>query len=158
MSVDRVPLYTSLKSRQVAERASTLSRIIRLWISPLGRGGFQCCHVSYSSEARLSAEVGSDAATYPTALDLTSRLRWDPSLPQVLRLWTSPPDWDGLRRCHVPYGSKPHLLAEVGSSVTMCPMALELASRLRWTLALPRILLLRILPLGWGGLRRCHVY
>jgi hypothetical protein len=158
MSVDRVPLYISLKSRQVAERAFTLSRVIRLWISPPARGGFRCCHVSYSSEARLSAEVGSDAATYPTAPDLASRLRWDPSLPRVLRLWTSPPDWGGLRRCHVPYGSKPRLLAEVSSGVTMCPMALELASRLRWALTLPRILLLWISPLSWGGLRRCHVY
>jgi hypothetical protein len=31
--------------------------------------------------------------------------------------------------CHVPYGSGPHLPAEVGSGTAMCPMAPDLASR-----------------------------
>jgi hypothetical protein len=40
-------------------------------------------------------------------------------------------------RCHVPYGSEPHLPTEMGSSASMCPMALDLTSRLRWAPVLP---------------------
>jgi hypothetical protein len=36
-------------------------------------------------------------------------------------------------------------------------MALDYASRLRWALALPRVLWLRTSPPGGGGLWRCHV-
>jgi hypothetical protein len=39
----------------------------------------------------------------------------------------------------------------------MCPIASELASWLRWALALPRIIWLQSSPLDWGGLRCCHV-
>jgi hypothetical protein len=39
----------------------------------------------------------------------------------------------------------------------MCHMAPDLASRLRWALALPRVLWLRTSPPGRGGLRRYHV-
>jgi hypothetical protein len=86
-SADRVPLDTSLKSKQVTGRASTH------------------CHVSYGFEPRLPAEVGSGSATCPMAPDLASRLRWAPVLPHVLWLWTSPPSWGGLWRCHVSRGS-----------------------------------------------------
>jgi hypothetical protein len=54
-----------------------------------------------------------------------------------LRLRTLLSSWGGLRRCHVLYGSRPHLLTKVGSSAATC-----------W---------LRTSPPGWGGLRRCHV-
>jgi hypothetical protein len=50
--------------------------------------------------------------------------------------------------CHVPYSSGPRLPAEVGSSAAMCPMALDLASQLRWAPALPRVIWLRTSPLG----------
>jgi hypothetical protein len=51
-------------------------------------------------------------------------------------------------RCHMPYGSGPRLLTEVGSSIAMCPMAPGLASWLKWALALPRALWLRTSPPG----------
>jgi hypothetical protein len=118
---DRVPLHTSLKSRQVAVRASTH------------------CHLPYGSKPYLPAEVGSGAAMCHMALNLASRLRWAPVLPCVLWLRTSPPGKGGLRRCHVSYGSGPRLPEEVGSGATKYPMALDLTSRLRWASALPRI-------------------
>jgi hypothetical protein len=34
-------------------------------------------------------------------------------------------------RCHMPYGSGPHLPAEMDSGAATCPIALELACRLR---------------------------
>jgi hypothetical protein len=40
-------------------------------------------------------------------------------------------------RCHVPYGSEPRLLTEMASSAAMCPMALDLTSRMRWAPVLP---------------------
>jgi hypothetical protein len=118
---DRVPLHTSLKSRQVVGCASTH------------------CHVPYGSEPCLPTEVGFDAATCHMALDLASRLRWAPVLPCVIWLRTSPPDIGGLRRCHVSYGSGPHLPEEVGFGATKYPMTLDLTSRFRWASALPRI-------------------
>jgi hypothetical protein len=42
-----------------------LPRVIWLWISPLGRGGLWCCHVSYGSGPHLPAEMGYGAATCP---------------------------------------------------------------------------------------------
>jgi hypothetical protein len=39
----------------------------------------------------------------------------------------------------------------------MCPMASDLASRLRWAPVLPHVLWLRTSPPGCGGFRRCHV-
>jgi hypothetical protein len=57
----------------------------------------------------------------PMALDLTSRLKWAPALPRVLYLRTSPPNRGGLRRCHVSYGSGPHIPVEVVSGASMCP-------------------------------------
>jgi hypothetical protein len=87
----------------------------------------------------LWTEVGSGVAMCPIALDITSRLRWAPTLPRVLWLQTSPPGRGGLRRCHVSYGSGPCLLAEVGSNAATCPMATDLTSRLRRDLALPRV-------------------
>jgi hypothetical protein len=57
----------------------------------------------------------------------------------------------------VPYGFEPHLSAEVGSGTAMCPMAPDLASRLRWALMLSRALWLRTSPPSRGGIRHCHV-
>jgi hypothetical protein len=71
--------------------------------------------------------------------DLVSPLRWAPALPHFLWLRTSPPDRGGLRRCHVSYGSEPRLPIEVGSSAATCPIAPDLASRLRWASTLPRV-------------------
>jgi hypothetical protein len=42
--------------------------------------------------------------------------------------------------CHVSYGSGPPLPAEVDSGAAMCHMAPDLAYRLKWALALPRVL------------------
>jgi hypothetical protein len=75
----------------------------------------------------------------------------------TLQLWTSPPGWGGLRRCHVSSGSGPRLLVEVSFSAAICPAAPNLASWLRWALALPCVLWLRTSPLGTGGLQHCHV-
>jgi hypothetical protein len=54
---DRVPLHTSLKSRQVAGRV------------------FTHYHVPYGSGPHLPAEVGSSATTCPMASDIAFRLR-----------------------------------------------------------------------------------
>jgi hypothetical protein len=113
--------------------------------------------VSYGSGPRLSTEVGSNAATCPMTLDLTSQLRWAPALPHVLWLQTSPLTRGELWCCHMSYDSGPRLPDEVGSSAAVCPIALDLTYRLRWTLTLPHILWLRTSPPDWGGLRRCHV-
>jgi hypothetical protein len=98
-------------------------RLLWLWTSPLGWGGLQRCQMFYGSGSRLSAKVGSDAATCPMPLDLTSQLRWTPTLPYVIWLQTSPPDWGGLRRCHVSCGSRPHLPTGAGSDAATCPTA-----------------------------------
>jgi hypothetical protein len=60
-----------------------LPRVLWLRTLPPGRGGLQRCHVSYGSEPRLLTEVVFGAATCPMAPDLTSRLRWTPTLPRV---------------------------------------------------------------------------
>jgi hypothetical protein len=118
---DRVPLHTSLKSRQFVGHA------------------FTHCHVSNGSRPRLPAEVGSSAATCPMALELTSQLRWALTLPLVIWLWISHLGWGGLQCCDVSYGSGPRLLAEVGPGAATCHMAPDLASRVRWAPALSRI-------------------
>jgi hypothetical protein len=123
----------------------TLPHALRLRSSPSSWCGLRCCHVPYGFGPYLPTEVGSSATTCPMALDLTSRLRWALALPCVLWLWTSPPAWGGLGRYHVPYGSEPHLPAEAGSNAAKCPMALDLASRLRWAPALPHIPRLRVI-------------
>jgi hypothetical protein len=69
---DRVPLHTSLKSREAVGHASTH------------------CHVSYGSGPRLQAEVGSGATMCPMAPDLASQLRWALVLPHALQFRTSP--------------------------------------------------------------------
>jgi hypothetical protein len=79
------------------------------------------------------------------------------ALPRTLRLRTSPPYQGGLRRCHMSSGSGPHLPTEVGSGAVMCPMALDLTSRLRWVPPSPRALWLWIPPLYRGGFWCCHV-
>jgi hypothetical protein len=55
------------------------------------------------------------------------------------------------------YGSAPRFSAEVGTGATMCHMALDLTSRLRWAPALPLILWLRTSSPSRGGLQRYHV-
>jgi hypothetical protein len=63
----------------------------------------------YGFGPHISAEVGSDAATCHTVPDLASQLRWTPTLPRVLWLWTS-------------------LSVEVGFDATTCPTVSDLAS------------------------------
>jgi hypothetical protein len=118
--------------------ASTLGCVIWVRTSPLGLGGLRRCHVPHGSRPRLQAKVGSSAVTCPMASDLTTRLRWAPTL-----------------LCA--HGSRPHLQAEVDSGAAMCPMTLALISWLRWAPVLPCVLWLWTSPLGWGGLRCCHV-
>jgi hypothetical protein len=72
---------------------------------------------------RLQAEVGSSATTCLMALNLASRLRWALPLPRVIWLRTPSPDCGALRCCHVSYGSRHRLPAEVGSGATTCRMA-----------------------------------
>jgi hypothetical protein len=79
------------------------------------------------------------------------------TLSHALWLQTSPSIWGRLRCCHVYYGSRPRLSVEVDSDVATCPMTVDPASQLRWVPVLPRVIWLRISPLGWGGLRCCHV-
>jgi hypothetical protein len=91
--------------------------------------------------------IGSDAATYPTAPNLTSQPRWVSALPRVLWLWTSSSNWGGLWHCHMSYSSGPHLLAELGSCVVTCPMTPDPASRPGRVPVLPRVLWS---PMGHG--------
>jgi hypothetical protein len=100
--------------------ALTLSRVLWLRTSPIGWGGLRRCHVPYSSRPCLPFKVGSDAATCPMPLDLTSQLRWAPAVSCVIWLWTSPPSWGGFQCCHMPYASEPHLPVEVDSDAVMC--------------------------------------
>jgi hypothetical protein len=58
-------------------------------------------------------------------------------------------------RCHVNCTFGPHLPAEVGSGVTMCPATPDHASLLWWAPALPRVLRLQTLP-PWRGELRCY--
>jgi hypothetical protein len=99
----------------------TLSCALRHRTSSLNWGGFQRYHVCYSNRPHLLAEVGSGAVTCPMPLDLASRLRWTPVLSRVLWLWTSPPGWVRLWRCHVSYDSGPRLPAKLGSDAATCP-------------------------------------
>jgi hypothetical protein len=68
------------------------------------------------------------AATYPVASDHASLPRWALALPCVLWPQTLPPCRGGLRCCHTSRGPEPHLLAEVSSGASTCPMALGSAS------------------------------
>jgi hypothetical protein len=117
----------------------TLPCALRHRTSPPSWGGLWRYHVSYVSEPRVSAEVGSGATTCPMAPNLASWLRWALVLPRVLWLQASRLGRGGLRRCHVSYGSGPHLPGEVCFDAVMYPMALDHASRLRWAPALPRV-------------------
>jgi hypothetical protein len=83
--------------------------------------------------------------------DKTSSRAFTHALPQTLQLRTSTPCQCGLRRCHMSYGSRPHLPAKVVSDSATCPMALDLSSRLRQALVLPHVLWLWTLPPGQGG-------
>jgi hypothetical protein len=131
-----------------------LSRVLCLrTLSPIW-GGLRRCHVSYDFRPHLPAEMDSDAATCHMPSDLTSQLRWTTALPRVLWLQTSrsrlrwapalscvlwlrtlSPGWGGLRRCHVSYGSGPHLPTEVGSGAVTChtgsPWAMSLSIKKR---------------------------
>jgi hypothetical protein len=137
--------------------ALVLPCVVLPQISPHCRGELWRCHVSHGPGPHLPAEVGSDAATYPTAPNLASLPRWTPALPCVPRPWDSPPCRGGLRHYHVPHGPKPPLLAEIGSGAATCPAALDLASLPRWPPALPRVPRPRTSPPYRGGLQRCHV-
>jgi hypothetical protein len=79
---------------------------------------------SYVFGSRLSAEVGSAAATFSMAPNLTSWPRWAPALSRVIWLRTPPPDRGGLQRCHVSYSSRPRLPVEVGFGAATCPTGL----------------------------------
>jgi hypothetical protein len=96
-------LHTSFKPRQGEELASTH------------------CHVSYGSGPCLLAEVGSGAATCPTALNPASLLGRAPVLQCAPRL----------RCCHMSHGSRPCLPARKGCSAATCPMTPYPASQLR---------------------------
>jgi hypothetical protein len=89
---DQVPLHIRFKTRQVAGHASTRYHV------PYGSGpclsaeiGSDAATWSMAPDLALLAEVGSDAATCPMAPNLTSRLRWALVLPRVLWLQISPP-------------------------------------------------------------------
>jgi hypothetical protein len=99
--------------------------------SPPCQGGLRRYHVSYGPGPPLLIEVGSSAATCPTAPDLTYLPRWAPTLSRVPRSRTSPPCRGGLQRCHVSYGPGPRFLAEVSSGAATCPVAPDPASLLR---------------------------
>jgi hypothetical protein len=79
------------------------------------------------------------AATCPATLDPASLPRWAPVLSCVLRLRTLPPCRDGLRRCHMCYGSEPCLPAKMGSGAAICPTTPNPTSLLRWALTLSRV-------------------
>jgi hypothetical protein len=84
----------------------------------------------YSSGPYLPTKIGSGAATCPTALDPASLLRWTPALPRVHRLWTTPPDQDGLRSYHVPLRFGPRFPVGKGYGIFACPTTLGPASLL----------------------------
>jgi hypothetical protein len=71
--IDRVPLSTGFKTRQIVGRASMRY------------------HMPYSSRPCPPTEIGSGTAMCPMTLDLASRLRWTPVLPRVIWIRTSPP-------------------------------------------------------------------
>jgi hypothetical protein len=119
--VDRVPPHISFVSRKGAGHAST------------------CCHIPCSFRLCLPIEVGSSAAAFPTTPDLVSLPRWALALPCVPRPQTSPPCRGGLQCCLVSHSPTPRLPIEMGSSIATCPMAPDLASLLRWALALPHV-------------------
>jgi hypothetical protein len=125
-------LHTNFKSRQV------------LWCA------FTRCNMSYDSGSHLLTRIGSDAVICSMAPNLASRFRWAPALLRAPWLQTSPPDWVELRCCHVSYGSRPHLPAEVDSSAATCTMALDLISQLRWASALSCVLWLQTSLPSWG--------
>jgi hypothetical protein len=89
---------------------------------------------------RQQPDVRPQDVTCPTAPDPASLLRGAPVLSCVPQHWTSPHHRYELLRCHVSHGSRPHLLAEVGSGATMCPSAPDLTS-----------------PHRRGELWQCHV-
>jgi hypothetical protein len=85
-----------------------------------------------------------------TALNLTSLLRCASVLPCVPQLWTLPPYWGALWRCHVSLSFRSYLLTEVRSGAVMCPSVSDLVSLSRWAPVLSRITWLRTL-LYWEG-------
>jgi hypothetical protein len=129
---ERVPLHTSFKPRQGAERASThchvlphiamcsmapdpasllgralvVPRVPRLWIPHPHSGGLRRCYVPHGNGLSLPAQEGSGAATCLMTPD--------------------PPPCSGrLQFCHVPRGSRPCLPTQEGSGVATCPAALK---------------------------------
>jgi hypothetical protein len=96
-------------------------RVLQLRTLPSCRGGLRRRHMSYSSEPRSPAEVGSSAATCSEAPDFASQLRWALALSHVLRLQTLLPSWDGLWRRCVSYGFGPRFPVEKGSGASTRP-------------------------------------
>jgi hypothetical protein len=86
-------------------------------------------------------------ATSPVALDLASLPRWAPARPHIPWPRTSSPCRGGLQRCHMSCGPRSHILADVRSDTSTCPLALNLTFLPMWALDLPHVLWLRALPL-----------
>jgi hypothetical protein len=63
------------------------------------------CHVSSNFGPCLPVEEGSGATMYLEAPDPASSLRRALVLLHVPWLWTPPPHWGGLHRCHASHGS-----------------------------------------------------
>jgi hypothetical protein len=89
------------------------------------RGRIRCYHVPHGSRPCLPTEVGSDTATCPMASDPASLPRRVLVLPRVSWLQTLPPYRGGLRHCHMPRSSKPHLPTREGSGAATCHTALD---------------------------------
>jgi hypothetical protein len=78
-------------------------------------------------------------ATRHTASDQATLLRWAPTLPPVLWLWTPPPYSRGLRCHHASHGSRPHPTSEMGSGIAIWHMAPDLVATCKRAPALARV-------------------
>jgi hypothetical protein len=78
--------FVALDPTLLLGRAPTLSCVPRIRIPPPCSEGLQHCYVFRGSEPRLHAQEGSDAVTYPAALDPTSPLGRAPMVSHVPRL------------------------------------------------------------------------
>jgi hypothetical protein len=118
-----------------------------MWLNKVLSASCKLGMHTYKPQVKISSRTCIHALSRALRLRTSrSLLRWAPMLPRVLGLRTPPPDWGGLQRCHMSYGFGPRLLAEVGSSTTTCPTALDRPSLLRWAPVLPHVSWLRILP------------
>jgi hypothetical protein len=104
--LDRVPLRTSLKSRQGGRTCiQAVPHVLRHQTRPLCLGGLRHCHLCCGSRPRLPAREGSGAATHLTALDLTPPRKWAPVSPYGIWLLTSSPHARGLRHWLASHGT-----------------------------------------------------